>query len=382
MRTFTLLVASFLAATVPTFLSAQNGQGAGRGAPAHGPNAILGRVTDGSGHSVPDVFVTALRPNASSPKKFQFVSALLHTRTDTDGQFRLDGLALGDYYVVALPHNGAGSGVLANRSGFRMTFFPNAIDVAGAQTVHVTGTSPAQADVTLAPGRLAVISGIVIGSNGQAVAGGKLEIAHGNGLFGLDSGAFPLRSNGTFALAGVPPGEYFLVLHESAWPPARGTIPTISQVKVVVGDSDVTAVRVMPIHMVPAAGRVIADGTPLTTADLSSMTVGASPIDFDGNPGPSQAGVLKPDMTFDFKTWPSVGRVRVLPEAVWVIKAVRLNGVDVTNGIGFAEGKEVTGLEVEISRRQPGRGARPRVERSLAPASRILGVEPLDNLRR
>ena len=53
MRTFTLLVASFLAATVPTFLSAQNGQGAGRGAPAHGPNAIVGRVTDGSGHSRP-----------------------------------------------------------------------------------------------------------------------------------------------------------------------------------------------------------------------------------------------------------------------------------------------------------------------------------------
>ena len=208
MRTFTLLVASFLAATVPTFLSAQNGQGAGRGAPAHGPNAIVGRVTDGSGHSVPDVFVTALRPNPSSPKRFQFVSALLHTQTDTDGQFRLDGLALGDYYVVALPHNGAGSAVLANRSGFRMTFFPNVIDVAGAQTVHVTGTSPAQADVTLAPGRLAVISGIVIGSNGQAVAGGRLEIAHGNGLFGLDSGAFPLRSNGTFTLAGVPPGEY------------------------------------------------------------------------------------------------------------------------------------------------------------------------------
>jgi hypothetical protein len=134
--------------------------------------------------------------------------------------------------------------------------------------------------------------------------------------------------------------------------------------------------------MVQAAGRVIADGTPLTTADLSSMTVGASPIDFDGNPGPQQAGVLKPDMTFDFKTWPSVGRVRVLPEAVWVIKAVRLNGVDVTNGIEFAEGKEVTGLVVEITRRQPGRGARPRMDRSLPPASRILGVEPLDNLRR
>jgi len=48
---------------------------------------------------------------------------------------------------------------------------------------------------------------------------------------------------------------------------------------------------------------VKADGKLLATADLSSMTVGASPIDFDGNPGPQQAGVLKPDMRFDFKQY-------------------------------------------------------------------------------
>ena len=57
-------------------------------------------------------------------------------------------------------------------------------------------------------------------------------------------------------------------------------------------------------------------------------------------------------MTFSFKNWPGAVRVRVFPENVWQIKAVRLNGADVTGKpIELVEGKDLSGLEVEVVRR-------------------------------
>ena len=47
------------------------------------------------------------------------------------------------------------------------------------------------------------------------------------------------------------------------------------------------------------------------------------------------------------------GKVRVFIEAPgWTVKAVRLNGTDITDkAIDFVQGKEITGLEIELVRR-------------------------------
>jgi hypothetical protein len=95
----------------------------------------------------------------------------------------------------------------------------------------------------------------------------------------------------------------------------------------------------MPIHMVAGSGRVVVDAATRAAMTPSTLTVGVSPVDFDGNPGPTKSGVLQDDLSFSFKAWPASCRIRVLPEALWTIKSVKLNGVDVTGKpIDFVEG--------------------------------------------
>ena len=332
-------------------LIGQGGAGAGRGGASTKSNAIVGRVVDTAGRPVSDVFVTALRPEPARSRQFSFVSARLGSVTDARGEFRLDGLSLGPVYLVALPHNPALPANQLNRSGYGRTFYPGATDVKDAKTVMVTIPGPAQVEIRLAPARLSVVSGTVIGAKGQPVARGTLGIAHGDGLFGLDSRAVPVRADGTFIAPGLPPGTYFLQFHESAWPPARGEVPLVSGAKVILAGEDVTGVRVIPILMVRATGRLILDPATRSALSPSAVHVGASPVDFDGNPGPQQPGTVNADLTFEFRTWPSAGRIRVQLPPGWSVKAIRLNGIDVTDKpIDFVEGRVVSGLEIELVR--------------------------------
>ena len=195
-------------------LSSRQGVPAGAGRAGTGPGAIVGRVLDPSGHPVPDVFVTALRPLPSGLRPFTPVSVLLRSLTNAQGEFRLDGLFPGEFYLVALPHNPVlGADGQLSRSGYGKTFYPGAGDVRDAKPVVVTASTPGRADITLAPARLSVISGTVIGSNGQPARGGSVGVAHGDNLFGLDGRALSIRPDGLFVASSLPPGTYFLEFH-------------------------------------------------------------------------------------------------------------------------------------------------------------------------
>jgi hypothetical protein len=338
------------------------GAGAGQGRQGDRAPAIVGRVVDARGLVVSDVFVTALTPQPNASKGFAFVSARLGSVTNEQGEFRLDVGRLGEFYLVALPHNRLRDAKgQPNRVGYANTFYPNATRFSDAQRVVVNAGSPATATITLAPATLAVVAGTVTGSEGRLVPSAVLGVSHGDGLFGLDSRGITIGANGSFAISAFAPGTYYLQFHESPWPPSRGEIPLVSGAKVVIDGRDILDVRVTTIRMVVATGRVVVDDGSAFGLKPLEIRIGASPIDFDGNPGPQQPGVLRDDMTFEFKTWPSVGIVRVtlppaspqrpLPE--WTVKAVKLNGVDVTDKpVEFTEGKVVSGLEIVLSSRK------------------------------
>ena len=102
--------------------------------------------------------------------------------------------------------------------------------------------------------------------------------------------------------------------------------------------------------MVQATGRVVIDPKLRGQFDPASVTVGASPLNFEGNPGPQRPGRLRDDLTFEFRTWPAQGIVRVSPEhGIWTVKAVRCNGAEVTRtGIDFRQGETIAGIEIEL----------------------------------
>jgi hypothetical protein len=121
-------------------------------------------------------------------------------------------------------------------------------------------------------------------------------------------------------------------------------------------DRDVTNVQVMPVTMVRVTGRVMTSPEDRSALAPSLVRVAAWSIDSDDNPGPQAVGNVRPDWTFEFYTWPGIGRVRVEIRTTFPpplkVAAVRLNGVDVTNkDITFVQDQHLAGLEVELVRR-------------------------------
>ena len=329
------------------------GAGAGRGNPQAA--SITGRVVNVKGLAVPETFVTALIPKPSVARGFQFFSAQLWTTTNERGEYRLEGLSLGEFLVIALPHNQlldpAG---LPNRAGYANTFYPAADAIEGAKRVVVKPGGAAIANITLAPARLSVVSGTVIAESGKPAGSVRLGLVHGDGLFGLDGRGTLTRPDGTFAISGLQPGTYHLRYIGSTWPPPRGEIPLVSGTTVHITGGDLPGVRVVPIHMVRATGRVIVSAADRPAFRPEDMTVAAAPVDFDGNPGPQRSGVVSPNLTFEFSTWPSVGKLRFyFASPGWAVESVSLGGVDVTDKpITFTEGKVVSGIEIMLRRQR------------------------------
>lgn len=338
-----------LAVCAAAVLSAQ----ARRGSGAAPGMAITGRVLAPDGRPVPNTFVTALHNSPVPGRTFSFVSAQLRAMTNELGEYRLDGLYAGEFFLIALPHNApADAKGPPKRTGFGNTFYPGVASFAEAKSVRVRPGVSSNADITLLPAPIRTISGVVIGSNGQPVPGGRLGVAHGDGFFGLNTRALRVDAHGRFQATGLQPGTYFLQFRESQWPPPRGVIPKVSQAKVTITDADVKGIRVVPLQMVRGTGRLVVDAADLAALDIGTVRVSAFPDPVDGNPGPQRAGPTKADLTFEFETWPLPARIRVVIDSPgWVVKAVRHNGADITDKpIDFVQGKEVTGLEVVITR--------------------------------
>lgn len=333
------------------------GQSASARGRANDGQAITGRVTDPTGRGVAGVFVSLMRDSDErGPRRLRPVNVHLSSITNTLGEFRLENLAPDNYCVVAMPHNApVDAENRPNRAGYAITYYPNVTRATEAKSVLVTPRAGAVANIRLAPAHLSVVSGSVTDSFGRPARGARILIAHGEGLFGLDGMGITAAPDGTFTVGGLSPGTYFLHMREGVWPPPRDAIPKVSVATVTVADHDVLDVRVQPLPMVRATGRIIIDPA-LRSSLPPDIRIGSTPFDFQGNPGPSRSGIVRGDLTFEFHAWPRPAYVVVASRSGWSIARVRLNGVDVTQtGIDFRAGRDVTGLEIELTKAPPQR---------------------------
>jgi hypothetical protein len=314
----------------------------------HG-SIITGRIVDEFGEPIADVQVM--------PMRYQFMQGRRRltpngrsSQTNDIGEFRLFGLPPGQYYMSATLRNFMG-GDSEDRSGYAPTYYPGTPNVAEAQRINV-GLGQVMNDINLAlvVTRTAKITGTVVDSQERPLSNGGVMVMPRGGMFFGSVANGMIRPDGSFTVSGVAPGEYTL----RANAPGDGTMPEFATADVTVSGEDVAGVRLAVARMITVSGRLIindpAAAQTMRASSIRLMTTPANPDDMMMMMGPN-GGNAKDDFTFEIKTTPGRMNVRIggAPSG-WSLKAVRYNGVDVTDtGITFTSGGEFNGVEVELT---------------------------------
>ena len=340
---------------------------------------ISGRVLDEFGEPVADALVISMRQTWSGGRR-RLQPSGRSAQTNDLGQYRLYGLTPGEYYVSATLRNndamifdvtmGGGAGATGSQptSGYAPTYFPGTSTPASAQRIPVTvGQESANADIALVPVRLARISGTVMSSEGKPMESAMVSAMPlnrsgevGLALMGTSGRA---SKDGQFTINGVAPGDYTLTVRSMRIITSdggdmvtfRGSVggegdSETASLPVVVAGEDLTNVLIITARGGTASGRLAFEGAAKPPA-AGSVRINAVALDSDGPMIGSGGATAKPDGSFELKglSGRRVIRAGNLPPG-WAVKAVRLNGDDVTDsGVEFRSGQDVAGLDIVLT---------------------------------
>jgi hypothetical protein len=232
--------------------------------------------------------------------------------TNPSGEYQLDNLRAGQYYVsvvVDVPPGNAAVGVRprAAKFGYGNTFYPGSTQLAYASPVRLSpGAEVTGIDIRLEKSRLARITGRVTAtrnlSDGQTSVVLTPSAAFGAGRLAGFSGFSSVSADGTFAIADVPPGDYVLtarslpsaVLRDllrtgSSAPLTRDLNAEFGTLPITVDGRDIGDVQLALSSGGRIAGRVTLDGRPFdpgakyvavvaAPADTSAIAAGATSV--------------------------------------------------------------------------------------------------------
>ena len=336
---------------------------------------ITGTITDELGEPVPNASVSLLRPQfVQGQQRLAPAGAANFPSTNDIGEYRMFGLPPGQYHVAAQPQQQSFSPILnpsngqvegqEARNGYARTFYPGTADVSGAQKITVgLGQTISEMNIVLLPTRLATVSGVAVDSQGQPLGGGFVQMLPRGVFIGGISGG-PLSPDGTFRVPNVAPGLYTLRANTPGMPPAPGAPPPeISVAVVVVAGEDVTDLRLMPVQPVAVHGKVSFDDSAAAQAvNPSAVRVMTQALNLDdigiGFPGAGGPGTLAADFTFELKVPPGRVALRAMVQSAptastgWQVKAVRVNGTDVTDSGIEVDARGAEGIEIELTNRR------------------------------
>jgi len=188
---------------------------------------IAGRVVDPSGQPVVRVNVAALLKRLDargvSTESTSFGAPLLipfgHDQTSNNGEFRIVGLAGGEYVLAAgtVSNHSAVNVMSPAKTAAAVTYFPGTADPAAAQPVSVeAGEIVSEVEVRIVTVRAFVVSGVVTDDLGRPLQDATVTLMSNQG------GVEPLLSlmmapdmtvtdsTGKFVFSSVPAGVYTL----------------------------------------------------------------------------------------------------------------------------------------------------------------------------
>ncbi len=292
---------------------------------------ITGHIADEDGEPLARAQVNVLRYQWTGGEKR--LAPAGSDQSDDRGQYRIFGLPPGEYFVSASAGgmdrvfgrfmNAMGDFEDAGENtGYAPTYYPGVTAVGDAMRVKLaTAQELGGIDFQLQLVPLATVRGTVGGTTGTIV----LLVAEGAGVPRLgQSFRAPVADDRTFAIRGVPPGRYAVV--------ARGEGVSAVQ-SIVVSGADV-AVSLVPVAAAEIRGTITleAGGTEMPKG-FSGFRI--APVALDsavavGRPG--RASDVSDNGSFVVRgLMPGRYSVRASGPGGWILKAVYVNGRDITD---------------------------------------------------
>ena len=281
---------------------------------------ITVRVLDERGEPAPGYSVRAYRQNPASGSRLVAAGEadpFLIRATDDRGEIRLWGLAPGEYYVGVEPGTLA-SVLTPSRRTQGQTFYPGTTaDTALPVTVGLG--QEVFVEIPLVSVRAARISGVIVG---QAPLTSPPRVSLTRRLVGSSGGGPPIavRPDGSFSASGLGPAEYDISARTEN---EGGTL------RVQVSGQDLDGLVLTMKPAVTLRGRLTFDSrAPIRSASPSTLRI--LPTFTEGIAFVSSS-TINADWSFEIGGVTGVGVLRPPQLTGWFLKAVVIEGKDVTD---------------------------------------------------
>ena len=312
---------------------------------------ITGRILDEFGEPTSDVQVMAMRYQYVQGRRQLSPSGRVGTTNDI-GEYRLFALPPGQYFISATYRGGLSFDASSDdRSGYAPTYYPNGASIADAQRVTIgVGQTLGDINFALSPTRLARVTGTAVDSDGKPLVNAIVMMIQISGAMMMTSAGAQSRPDGSFSVANVAPGEYAIQAMVNTGG-LFGPGAERAQAKITVAGEDIVGLRLTGVKSSTVTGRLVLPQTDASMS-LSALQLVAAPSTPEPLSGSGMARI-NDDATFEMKTQPGNYLIRMNPQGNFAnvrIKAVRLNGVDVTDtGLDVRPNEDLNGLEVELT---------------------------------
>jgi beta-lactamase regulating signal transducer with metallopeptidase domain/protocatechuate 3,4-dioxygenase beta subunit len=330
---------------------------------------VSGRILDPNGNGLAGVEIELVQPRRD-PGDLSLRRAVAFAQTDEGGVYDLAGVAPGEYFVRAYIGRGGGTpdwflDALARATGtpaavFASTFYPGVTEEQTAQPVLVeAGQALPGVDFALATTRLLSVAGSVVDETGGSFEGFAVMLIPigANGRDNAATSPVPIDPGGRFEVRDVLPGTYLVDLVRPSAKPgiplappppgALNRLTTPAEPLTVVDDVTDFELRVRPAARV--AFSLMPDAGVRRTFEPGSVEFSVARRSGDGSAGFSVktfGRLLGPNgAPLEMPTTSGPAFLRVQTPSGWMVKAMRLDGRDVEDGVvNLAPGRR----EVEV----------------------------------
>jgi hypothetical protein len=301
---------------------------------------IAGRILDEDQKPFAGAIVDALVPRTLDGQAT--LVAVATTESDDRGEFRLSGLAAGQYYVSAFDPAFANVGDESGPLRYAATYYPGVASVEQAARVAVTpGAEPAAGiSITLKLVRPAHVSGRITPPDRRQLVSAAMIMTHAGGASAIPAEDATILPDGTFTFRNISPGRYEIRARGEVAP---GKMACFARFRVFVDGNDITNIQMPLLAAATVSGTVRFEAvrTP-KPAGMAGLHVRA-PLADGTSFGSGLPADVNPNGTYAIRAVMAGSHLLSVQglTSPWILKSVTFAGQDITD----------TGLEANAGQR-------------------------------